>query len=88
MARQDYCRGCRNDFYNGRNGIGVKECWSLKSARVVTRYRIGWWTNPTSKKAFRKVRTLTCHIAPGEYAYYEQLPVFHAPAVTTPEETP
>lgn len=26
------CAGCRDDFYNGRNDLGVKQCWSLESA--------------------------------------------------------
>lgn len=29
------CAGCYNDFYNGRNDLGVKECWSLESAKMV-----------------------------------------------------
>lgn len=29
------CQGCRDDFYNGHNPYGVKECWGFKSARVV-----------------------------------------------------
>lgn len=68
------CMGCRNDFYNGKNGIGVARCWSLDTAQVVTRYRIGWWTTPTSPGAFTKVETLDCHEAPGQYAQYKELP--------------
>ena len=74
MAKQDHCRGCRNDFYNGQNDLGVKKCWSFKGARVVTRYRIGWWTAPTSKKSYRKVRTLDCHHATGKYMDYKSIP--------------
>lgn len=40
------CSGCRNNFYNGNNDIGVKECWSFKSAKVVTRMRVGTWQPP------------------------------------------
>lgn len=29
------CGGCRDDFYNGHNQLGVSECWSFKSAKVV-----------------------------------------------------
>jgi hypothetical protein len=72
--KQQYCSGCRNDFYNDHNDIGVKQCWSLKDAEVVTRYRIGWWTQPTSAKAFQKVTTLDCHHATGRYAHYKELP--------------
>jgi hypothetical protein len=48
------CRGCRNDFYNGNNSCGVKECWSLGSAKVVMRKEVHIdqrppWTQPASK---------------------------------------
>lgn len=39
-----HCNGCRNDFYNGNNPMGVNECWSLREARLVTKYRIHNWT--------------------------------------------
>jgi hypothetical protein len=65
------CVGCRNDFYNGQ---GAKECWSFKSAQVVQRWRIGWWTQPTSKSVFRRVTTLNCHQASGKYSDYPRLP--------------
>ena len=29
------CSGCRENFYNGHNSLGVSECWHFKSARVV-----------------------------------------------------
>lgn len=29
------CAGCRDDFYNGRNDIGVRECWCLADATFV-----------------------------------------------------
>ena len=70
------CAGCRQDFYNDHNDLGVKECWHLESAKVCTRYRLGWWVAPTVPGAFTKVRTLECHHAPGQYAHYEQLPPF------------
>jgi hypothetical protein len=70
------CRGCRNDFYNGNNKLGVRECWSLKSAKPVRRWRIGWWTTPDTPRAFEEVETLSCHHAPGQYGSYEKLPTF------------
>lgn len=27
-----FCNGCEQNFYNGNNPYGVKECWSLKDA--------------------------------------------------------
>jgi hypothetical protein len=31
------CSGCRDDFYNGHNDIGVKECWMFAKAKVVNK---------------------------------------------------
>lgn len=41
-----HCIGCRDDFYNSRNPLGVARCWNLKSARLVSRIPIGHWENP------------------------------------------
>jgi len=51
------CSGCHNDFYNGNNPMGVTECWGVKTAKLVTRYRIGTWTQPDQPFAFTKVRS-------------------------------
>ena len=40
MPKADKCSGCTEDFYNGHNPLGVKECWSLKTAVLVRRLRI------------------------------------------------
>lgn len=34
------CAGCRNDFYNGHNDLGVSECWSLKDAVMKLRREV------------------------------------------------
>ena len=68
------CEGCRDNYYNGKNEHGIKECWSLKNAKVVKRWRLSWWTRPETKEAFTKVTTHHCHSAPGQYALYERLP--------------
>lgn len=44
-----HCQGCRNHFYNGNNGLGVKECWSFKEAKLVWRIPVGMWENPPYK---------------------------------------
>ena len=75
MSEQDklkLCVGCRDNFYNDNNPLGVKRCWSFANAKVVTRYRIGWWTQPTVPGAYTKVQTLNCHHAPGQYALHER----------------
>ena len=73
-ADKTYCLGCSQNYYNGNNEVGIKECWSFKSAKAVTRFRIGWWTIPDSKDRFTKVTTNSCHIATGRYADHEKLP--------------
>ena len=35
-----HCRGCRNNFYNANNDLGVGECWSLKDAKLVVRREV------------------------------------------------
>ena len=67
----EFCSGCRDDFYNHN---GPKECWMLKTSKVVTRFRIPWWTQPTQAGAFTKVTTNSCHYATGVYQHYEKLP--------------
>lgn len=70
-----HCRGCENDFYNGHNDMGIKECWSLKSAKLVTRFEIGTWTQPMQPGAFTEVRLPNCYHRKGSSFYTkEQLP--------------
>ena len=68
------CRGCRNDFYNGNNSIGVSECWSLKGAQVVKRWRQGWWTQTDAPGTLVQVKTYDCHHETGSYAFLKELP--------------
>lgn len=77
--KQQYCAGCRNDFYNHRESPGfdgVTKCWSLETANVVVRFRLHWWTAPTVSGAFTEVVTLDCHHEPGQFAFYKELPEF------------
>ena len=76
-AKREYCNGCRDDWYNHNRGCNeTKGCWGLKDGKVVTRYRLGWWTPPTAPGAFEEVKTNSCHHAPGRYAFYAKLPDF------------
>ena len=34
-SRLKHCSGCYENIYNGNNTVGVKECWNLKSAKLV-----------------------------------------------------
>lgn len=74
-GRREFCAGCRDDFYNTQNAAHGG-CWSLKTATVVTRFRLAWWTAPTVPGAFTEVRTNSCHHRPGQFAFYEKLPTF------------
>ncbi len=67
------CRGCRDDYYNGRNALGVERCWHLDKAEVVTRWKTGITTLPTTPGAFTEVRTFQCH-RPRGFAYLAALP--------------
>jgi hypothetical protein len=40
------CAGCTENFYNGNNSYGVKECWNFKSARVIKRKAVPIWQRP------------------------------------------
>ena len=39
MNKSD-CVGCTENFYNGNNPLGVKECWHFKDAKVIQRVAI------------------------------------------------
>lgn len=56
-----YCRGCTSDFYNGNNKHGIKECWCLKTAKLVKRYKIYWWTPMDKASNFTEVKVLSCY---------------------------
>lgn len=68
------CLHCRDNFYNGNNSLGVSQCWMLKGARLVKRWRIHWWTTPTTPGAFTQVKTYNCHHETGQYGFYKDLP--------------
>lgn len=63
------CIGCYNNFYNGNNDLGVKECWMLKSARVVLKKKVGIWQVPPWKQA--PIRILNCRREDG-YIFVEK----------------
>ena len=65
------CVGCRNNFYNGNNNLGVSVCWSLADAKMKTRYVIA--NNvPTYQENFRKVKKLNCYHCVG-YSYIDDI---------------
>ena len=40
------CAGCEDNFYNGNNSLGVKECWLFKTANIIERKRVPIWQRP------------------------------------------
>ena len=70
-----HCSGCRDDFYNDHNPLGVKACWLRDKAQLVTRYRIHRDTMPGSRGAFTKVTVPDCKHGNGWY-YVKALPDF------------
>lgn len=79
MGDLKHCSNCREDFYNQPGNSQKGRCWMLESAKVVTRYRLHWWTAPTVPGAYTKVITNSCHNEPGQYGFYERLPDFVKP---------
>ncbi len=59
QKRQQFCSSCRNNFYNGNNSGGVKECWSLADSKIVDRVCVGIWEPPPYDK--QPTKTLDCH---------------------------
>jgi len=40
MMDSRWCSGCRNDFYNGNNELGITKCWGLEGAKVIKRKKV------------------------------------------------
>ncbi len=68
MKDTKHCHGCRQNFYNGNNDLGVTQCWSLKSAKLIKRKEVPLWQTPPWTQ---KARTLpSCYQKQG-YVYVE-----------------
>ena len=75
--KRKLCSGCRQDFYNGNNNMGIGECWNLKTAKLVKRYKIYWWTPMDKASNFKEVKVLSCYsdLENGHgYAYLTNIP--------------
>lgn len=68
------CSGCHHDFYNGKNQLGIAECWHLKGATMRTRFRIGTSTPQDQASNFRRERTYHCNQPESGSVLYDQLP--------------
>lgn len=58
------CSNCDNNFYNGNNPLGIKECWSKSSAKIVDRIPIGINESPPYKNR-EPVKVLDCYHTQG-----------------------
>jgi hypothetical protein len=73
-ANKEYCIGCDDNYYNGNNQMGIKECWHFKTAKALTKFCIGWWVLQDNASKFFKVHTNSCHTETGSFAFYDRLP--------------
>lgn len=67
--KKQMCVGCRNNFYNGNNNLGVTECWNFPTAKIVSRKKVGLWDTPPWEHQ-PVVKTLSCHHEQG-YVFVE-----------------
>lgn len=54
------CVGCHSNFYNGHNPYDIKECWSLSTAKVVSKKKVPMWLAPPWTMPPQKVLSC-CH---------------------------
>lgn len=74
VTKQD-CVGCRNNFYNGNNDMGIKECWSLPSAKFVTKFQLDYNTPVNQKDAYVKRTVPHCYQKIG-YIFVDKIPSY------------
>lgn len=61
LEKKEHCCGCQDDYYNYGNNSTTGECWMLKTAKLVKRYKIGWWTPMDKASNFSEVKVLSCY---------------------------
>lgn len=61
MMDKKHCSGCYNNFYNENTRYDVKECWNLKTAKLVWRIRVGNFEEPKNYKNRKAVRVPDCY---------------------------
>lgn len=57
--KKKYCTGCEQNFYNGNNPYGIKECWNLESAKLVLKKKIHINQVPPWKQ--KPIKVLSCY---------------------------
>jgi hypothetical protein len=68
MKSKEMCEGCRDNFYNGNNDIGVKTCWHYKTAKIVMRKMVPYTLVPPWK--MKPIKVLSCRRVSG-YAFID-----------------
>ena len=87
MKTTEHCSGCRNNFYNGNNGLGVKKCWSLESAKMVTKFELHRDTPMNLRERYFKTKVPSCYHKQG-FVYLDQIPSYaQTPAQRAKEAT-
>jgi len=81
MKDCSHCSGCYNNFYNDNNPYGVKRCWSLPTARMVTKFKLYSNVPMWIHEAYRKVRVPSCYHENG-VVYLNAIPDY----AKTPEQ--
>jgi len=66
--KSEYCQGCRNNFYNGNNEYGVKTCWSLKDAKIVSKKEVHINQIPPFNQ--KPIKVLSCYNKP-QFVYID-----------------
>lgn len=56
--KRKYCIKCTENFYNGNNPYGIKECWYLSNAKVVQQKIVPLDQSPPWKQ--KASRVLSC----------------------------
>lgn len=63
------CVGCEDNFYNGNNQLGVKECWHLKTAKMILKKQVGYSQVPLWKQ--KPIKVPSCYQVKG-YVFIEK----------------
>lgn len=69
------CIGCIDDFYNGKNNLGVEECWLFPKAEIVLRFKLHQDTPMDGRNAYHEVMVPNCYREKG-FVMLKQIPEY------------
>lgn len=58
VEKLKHCSNCTENFYNGNNSYGIKECWHLKTAKLVLKKQVHINQRPPWKQ--KPIKVLSC----------------------------